>query len=49
VIYILKVLGILIVISIIESIMAKFRLFRIPELLSAAFTLSLVAIIINYF
>jgi len=47
--YILKVLGILVVISIIESNMAKFRLFRIPELLSAAFSLSLVAIVINYF
>jgi len=48
-IYILKVLGVLTVISIIESTMAKFRLFRIPELLSAAFSLSLVAIVINYF
>ena len=48
-IYILKVLGVLTVIALIESTMAKFRLFRIPELLSAAFSLSLVAIVINYF
>ncbi|MGE5629174.1 MAG: respiratory chain complex I subunit 1 family protein [Solirubrobacterales bacterium] len=49
VIYILKVLGILSVIAVIESAMSKFRLFRVPELISAAFSLSLVAIVINYF
>ncbi|MBP1745062.1 MAG: hydrogenase [Firmicutes bacterium] len=47
--YILKVLVILAVISLVECSMAKFRLFRVPELLSAAFSLSLVAIVINFF
>jgi formate hydrogenlyase subunit 4 len=47
--YILKVLVILAVISLFECTMAKFRLFRVPELLSAAFSLSLVAIVINFF
>lgn len=48
-VYVLKVFGILSVIALIESAMAKFRLFRVPELISAAFSLSLVAIVINYF
>jgi formate hydrogenlyase subunit 4 len=47
--YIFKVLVILAVISFFECTMAKFRLFRVPELLSAAFSLSLVAIVINFF
>ncbi len=47
--YLLKVLGALTVIALVESLMAKLRLFRVPELLSAAFSLSLVALVINYF
>jgi formate hydrogenlyase subunit 4 len=47
--YIMKVLVILGAISLIECSMAKFRLFRVPELLSAAFSLSLIAIVINFF
>jgi len=47
--YLLKVLMVLGLISVIECLMAKFRLFRIPELLSAAFSLSLVAMVINFF
>jgi hypothetical protein len=29
--------------------MAKFRLFRLPEILAAAFSIGIVAIAINYF
>jgi len=47
--YMAKVIVVLGVISIVECSMAKFRLFRVPELLSAAFSLSLVAIVINFF
>jgi formate hydrogenlyase subunit 4 len=47
--YIAKVLVVLGAISLVECSMAKFRLFRVPELLSAAFSLSLVAIVINFF
>jgi formate hydrogenlyase subunit 4 len=47
--YLSKVLMVLGLISLIECVMAKFRLFRIPELLSAAFSLSLVAMVINFF
>lgn len=49
IVYILKVLGILIIVAAVESSMAKLRLFRVPELLSAAFSLSLVAVVINFF
>jgi formate hydrogenlyase subunit 4 len=49
ILYILKLLGCLVVISIIETLMAKFRLFRLPEILTAAFSIGIVAIAINYF
>ncbi|MHC1720122.1 MAG: respiratory chain complex I subunit 1 family protein [Clostridiaceae bacterium] len=47
--YVLKLLVVLGLIALIECFMAKFRLFRIPELLSAAFSLSLVAMVIKFF
>jgi formate hydrogenlyase subunit 4 len=47
--YIVKVIFCLIVISIIETTMAKFRLLRIPEVLAAAFSISIVAVAINFF
>lgn len=47
--YIIKLLVILFIISIIEISMAKSRLFRVPELLSAAFSIAIAAISLNYF
>lgn len=47
--YLIKLLGCFIVISIIETTNAKFRLFRLPEILAAAFSIGIVAISINYF
>lgn len=47
--YVVKVIICLIVISLIETIMAKFRLLRVPELTALAFSISVVAITINYF
>lgn len=46
--YIIKLVICLILISFLESFIAKFKLFKIPELLTAAFSISLVAIAINY-
>lgn len=48
IIYIAKLLIFASVIAIIESSMAKFRLFRVPDLLWIAFTLSLLGIIIHF-
>jgi formate hydrogenlyase subunit 4 len=47
--YLMKLVICLIVISLIETIMAKFRLLRLPELTAMAFSISVVAITINYF
>jgi len=47
--YIIKLLVILFMISIIETSMSKSRLFRVPELLSAAFSIAIAAISLNYF
>lgn len=47
--YIIKLLICLFVISIIETMNAKCRLFRLQEILAAAFSISIVAIAINYF
>lgn len=47
--YVVKIVFCLMVISIIETTMAKFRLLRIPEVLAAAFSISIVAVAINFF
>ena len=47
--YFIKLILCLFVISIIETTSAKFRLFRLPEVLAAAFSISIVAIAIRYF
>lgn len=47
--YIVKLIICLILISVIETTNAKFRLFRLPEILAAAFSIGIVAIAINYF
>lgn len=46
-VYILKILMCLIIISIIESTMAKLRLFRTPEIFAWSFSISIVAIAVN--
>ncbi len=43
-----KVMGLCVVIAVIESMFAKLRLFRLPELLGVAFILSLLALIFFY-
>lgn len=48
-IYFVKIVITLFVIALLETSMAKFRLFRAPELLASAFSIALVAITINYF
>lgn len=47
--YIAKILLCIAVIAILETAMAKFRLFRLPEIIAAALSLGIVAIAINYF
>ncbi|MDP4087847.1 MAG: NADH-quinone oxidoreductase subunit H [Bacillota bacterium] len=49
IVYFAKMLICITVVAIIETTMAKFRLFRIPEILAAALSLSIAAIAINYF
>lgn len=49
VIYILKMLVVLFAVAIIETSIAKFRLFKVPELLAAAFSLSIISIAMLYF
>ncbi|MBA5876231.1 MAG: formate hydrogenlyase [Nitrospira sp. CR1.2] len=46
--YVLKVAGLAVVIGVIESMFAKLRLFRVPELLGAAFILALLALVFFY-
>lgn len=48
-IYLGKIMIALFVVAIIETSMAKFRLFRVPELLAAAFSIGLTALTINFF
>jgi formate hydrogenlyase subunit 4 len=48
VVYIFKVSALALVIGVIESMFAKLRLFRVPELLGAAFILSLLALVFFY-
>lgn len=45
----LKILGFLVILAIIESWLAKLRLFRISEFMSAAFVISVVAMIMSVF
>jgi formate hydrogenlyase subunit 4 len=47
-VYLVKVSALAVVIGIIESMFAKLRLFRVPELLGAAFILSLLALVFFY-
>lgn len=48
-VYAAKVLICITAIAFLETSMAKFRLFRVPEILAAALSLGVVAIAINYF
>jgi formate hydrogenlyase subunit 4 len=48
VVYFAKVSALALVIGVIESMFAKLRLFRVPELLGAAFILSLLALVFFY-
>jgi formate hydrogenlyase subunit 4 len=47
-VYLVKVSALAVVIGVIESMFAKLRLFRVPELLGAAFILSLLALVFFY-
>ena len=46
--YLGKVAALALVIGVIESMFAKLRLFRVPEMLGAAFILSLLALVFFY-
>jgi formate hydrogenlyase subunit 4 len=48
VVYILKIAGLAVLIGILESMIAKLRLFRVPELLGAAFILALLGLVFFY-
>jgi formate hydrogenlyase subunit 4 len=48
VVYFAKVSALALIIGVIESMFAKLRLFRVPELLGAAFILSLLALVFFY-
>jgi formate hydrogenlyase subunit 4 len=48
VVYVVKVSALALIIGVIESMFAKLRLFRVPELLGAAFILSLLALVFFY-
>ncbi len=48
VVYVVKVSALALLIGVIESMFAKLRLFRVPELLGAAFILSLLALVFFY-
>ncbi|HQR13160.1 MAG TPA: NADH-quinone oxidoreductase subunit H [Nitrospira sp.] len=47
-VYIVKVTGLAVIIGVIESMFAKLRLFRVPELLGSAFILALLALVFFY-
>lgn len=49
IVFIAKLLVCIAAIAVLETTIAKFRLFRIPEILAAALSLGIVAIAINYF
>jgi len=46
--FLLKVAGIAVVVAIVESTNAKLRLFRVPDLLMVAFTLSLLSLVLRF-
>jgi len=48
VVYILKISGLAVLIGVLESMIAKLRLFRVTELLGAAFILALLAVVFFY-
>jgi formate hydrogenlyase subunit 4 len=48
IVYVVKVSALAVLIGMIESMFAKLRLFRVPELLGAAFILSLLALVFFY-
>jgi formate hydrogenlyase subunit 4 len=48
VLYVLKIVAILFIVALIETTMAKFRLFRVPELIAVSFCFALTAISIIY-
>ena len=48
VVYVVKVSALALLIGVIESMFAKLRFFRVPELLGAAFILSLLALVFFY-
>ncbi|HCC07599.1 MAG TPA: hydrogenase [Clostridiales bacterium] len=47
--YIVKIMILLFAIALLETTMAKFRLFKVPELLTFAFSIGIVSIIINHY
>lgn len=47
-VYVIKVAGLAVTIGVIESMFAKLRLFRVPELLGSAFILALLALVFFY-
>ncbi len=47
-VYLIKVSGLAVLIGVIESMFAKLRLFRVPELLGVAFILALLALVFFY-
>jgi formate hydrogenlyase subunit 4 len=49
IVYIAKMLICLVAIAVVETTMAKSRLFRLPEIMAAGFSIGIVAMAINYF
>jgi formate hydrogenlyase subunit 4 len=47
-IYLVKVSGLAVVVALVESTNAKLRLFRVPDLLMVAFTLSLLSLVLRF-
>jgi formate hydrogenlyase subunit 4 len=47
-VFVLKLLGLALVVSLVETANAKMRLFRVPELLAVAFVLSAMALISTF-
>jgi len=48
IVYLVKVSGLAVLIGVIESMFAKLRLFRVPELLGVAFILALLGLVFFY-
>jgi formate hydrogenlyase subunit 4 len=47
-VYLVKVAGLAVVVALVESTNAKLRLFRVPDLLMVAFTLSLLSLVLRF-